>query len=64
MFYFNRFDEYCMQVLESENIRFKTGYKLVAGDFPYGKDVRMLPYIPLIERWVPMVEVQWSGDIK
>ena len=48
----------------SENIRFKTGYKLIAGDFPYGKDVRMLPYIPLIERWVPLIEVEWSGNVK
>ena len=44
----------------SQSFRVITGYKLVTGQYPYGHDMRILPYIPLLERWVPIVELQWA----
>ena len=44
----------------SSVFRVITGYKLVAGEFPYGKEVRLLPYIPVLEKWIPIIELQWS----
>jgi len=44
---------------KSERIRFSTGYKYVNADFPYGKKSRLLPYLPIAESWVPMVDIQW-----
>ena len=43
----------------SSTFRAMIGYKLVSGDYPYGKQTRLLPYIPLIEQWLPLVELQW-----
>ena len=43
----------------SSKFRIITGYKLVHGEYPYGKQTRLLPYFPLIERWLPMIEFQW-----
>tara|TARA_B000000557_G_scaffold99137_1_gene80347 strand:- start:466 stop:1287 length:822 start_codon:yes stop_codon:yes gene_type:complete len=43
----------------SSKFRIMTGYKLVSGDYPYGKQTRLLPYIPLMERWLPLIELQW-----
>lgn len=43
----------------SSNFRMMVGYKLVSGEYPYGKQTRLLPYIPLLERWFPLVELQW-----
>jgi hypothetical protein len=37
-----------------------TGFKFIAGDFPYGKDSRILPYLPILESWVPILELQWA----
>ena len=45
---------------KSENFRALTGYKFVMGDYPYGPDMRLLPYIPMAETWVPIIEFQWA----
>ena len=45
---------------KSENFRILTGYKFVMGEYPYGSDMRLLPYIPMYETWVPMIEFQWA----
>ena len=34
---------------KSENFRVLTGYKFVMGEYPYGSDMRLLPYIPMAE---------------
>ena len=44
----------------SQSFRVLTGYKLVTGQYPYGHDIRLLPYIPLLETWIPIVELQWA----
>ena len=46
----------------SRTSRFRVfvGYKLVSGDFPHGKETRLLPYLPMLEKWIPLVELQWS----
>lgn len=44
---------------KSKKTRLSIGYKYVYGDFPYGKQSRVLPYFPLVESWVPMFDVQW-----
>jgi hypothetical protein len=49
---------------KSTNFRIMTGYKFLAGEFPYGKDSRMLPYLPILERWVPILELQWARSKK
>tara|TARA_A100001037_G_C15153817_1_gene641825 strand:+ start:8325 stop:9128 length:804 start_codon:yes stop_codon:yes gene_type:complete len=49
---------------KSDHFRLITGYKFVMGEFPYGSDMRLLPYIPLVERWVPIIELQWAGRKK
>ena len=43
----------------SSTFRIMTGYKLVSGDYPYGKQTRLLPYIPFVEQWLPLIELQW-----
>jgi hypothetical protein len=45
---------------KSNNFRVMTGCKFIAGDFPYGKDSRILPYLPVLESWVPILELQWA----
>jgi len=45
---------------KSENFRVLTGYKFVMGEYPYGSDMRLLPYIPMAETWVPIIEFQWA----
>jgi hypothetical protein len=45
---------------KSENFRVLTGYKFVMGEYPYGSDMRLLPYIPMVETWVPIIEFQWA----
>ena len=49
---------------KSENFRVLTGYKFVMGDYPYGSDMRLLPYIPMAETWVPIIELQWGKSRK
>lgn len=46
---------------KSKNFRVTTGYKLVRAELPFGKQTRILPYLPLMESWVPIIELQWSG---
>ena len=43
----------------SSTFRAMIGYKLVSGQYPYGKQTRLLPYIPLLEQWIPLIELQW-----
>ena len=43
----------------SSKFRIMSGYKLVSGDYPYGKQTRLLPYIPFVEQWLPLIELQW-----
>ena len=49
---------------KSRNFRIMTGYKFLVGEFSYGKDSRMLPYLPILERWVPILELQWARNKK
>ena len=49
---------------KSEKFRVISGYKFIYGEFPYGLDMRILPYVPMMEKWVPMIELQWSGKKK
>jgi len=49
---------------KSNNFRIMMGYKVVLGEFPYGEDIRILPYLPVLERWVPILELQWGRDKK
>ncbi|MEA1880839.1 MAG: hypothetical protein U9N31_00325 [Candidatus Marinimicrobia bacterium] len=46
---------------KSDRFRIMTGYKFVKGTYPYGSDMRLLPYIPMMEKWVPIIELQWTG---
>ena len=46
---------------KSDRFRIMTGYKFVKGTYPYGSDMRLLPYIPMMEKWVPIIELQWAG---
>ena len=46
---------------KSDRFRIMTGYKFVKGKYPYGSDMRLLPYIPMMEKWVPIIELQWAG---
>lgn len=45
----------------SKTFRVTTGYKFVHAELPFGNQTRLLPYIPFIESWVPIIELQWSG---
>ena len=49
---------------KSDNFRVMTGYKFVMGEYPYGSDMRLLPYLPMAEMWVPMIELQWARNRK
>ncbi|MBI79438.1 MAG: hypothetical protein CMQ51_03345 [Gammaproteobacteria bacterium] len=49
---------------KSDKFKIMTGYKLVLGEYPYGKDFRILPYFPIIESWIPIIEFQWAGKRK
>lgn len=44
----------------SNRFRVILGYKLVNGDYPHGRETRILPYVPMLESWVPIVELQWA----
>ena len=47
---------------KSDRFRIMTGYKFVKGKYPYGSDIRLLPYIPMVESWMPIIELQWAGQ--
>ena len=49
---------------KSEGFQVCTGYKFVYGQFPYGDEARFLPYVPMAETWIPMVELQVAGNRK
>ena len=49
---------------KSERFRILTGYKFVHGKYPFGIETRLLPFIPLIDKWVPMIEFQWASSRK
>ncbi len=46
---------------KSDNFRVMTGYKFVVGAYPFGTQANLLPYIPMMEKWIPVIEFQWSG---
>ena len=46
---------------KSDRFRIMTGYKFVKGKYHYRTDMRLLPYNPMMEKWVPMIELQWAG---
>jgi len=54
--------EHKLLLIWSRSSRFRiiTGYKLVSGDFPHGNETRLLPYVPMLEKWVPIIELQWA----
>jgi len=45
----------------SDGFRVITGYKFIYGKYPFGEESRLLPFVPLLDLWVPMIELQWSG---
>ena len=45
---------------KSETFRLLTGYKFVYGEYPFGSESRILPFLPLLDTWVPMIELQWG----
>ena len=47
--------------VKSDRFKVTTGYKFVNAEFPFGTQSRILPYIPLSEKWVPIIELQWAG---
>ena len=49
---------------KSETFRFLTGYKFVFGEYPFGSESRLLPFLPLVDSWVPMIELQWGRSLK
>ena len=49
---------------KSETFRLLTGYKFVFGEYPFGSESRLLPFLPLVDSWIPMVELQWGGSLK
>jgi len=49
---------------KSERFRILTGYKLVHGEYPFGTETRLLPFIPLLDKWVPIIELQWASSRK
>ena len=49
---------------KSEKFKVMTGYKFVVGEYPFGSDARILPYFPVLEAWVPIIELQWARNIK
>jgi len=49
---------------KSDRFRILMGYKFVVGAYPYGFDTHVLPYVPMMEKWVPIIEFQWAGKKK
>ena len=49
---------------KSETFRFLTGYKFVHGEYPFGTESRILPFLFLVDTWVPMIELQWGRSLK
>ena len=49
---------------KSETFRILTGYKFVYGEYPFGVESRILPFLLFIDSWVPMIELQWGRSLK
>ena len=49
---------------KSETFRFLTGYKFVHGKYPFGTESRILPFLFLVDTWVPIIELQWGRSLK
>ena len=49
---------------KSETFRLLTGYKFVHGKYPFGTESRILPFLFLVDTWVPMIELQWGRSLK
>ena len=49
---------------KSETFRLLTGYKFVFGEYPFGSESRLLPFLPLVDSWIPMIELQWGRFLK
>ncbi len=49
---------------KSETFRLLTGYKFVFGEYPFGPESRILPFLPLVDSWIPMIELQWGRSLK
>ena len=49
---------------KSETFRLLTGYKFVFGEYPFGTESRLLPFLPLVDSWIPMIELQWGRSLK
>ena len=49
---------------KSDTFRFLTGYKFVHGEYPFGSESRILPFLFLVDAWVPMIELQWGRSLK
>ena len=49
---------------KSETFRLVTGYKFVFGEYPFGSESRLLPFLPLVDSWIPVIELQWGRSLK
>ncbi len=49
---------------KSDRFRLSAGYKVVHGEYPFGVDTHLLPYLPMAETWIPFVDFQWAWDRK
>ena len=49
---------------KSDTFRFLTGYKFVHGEYPFGSESRILPFLFLVDAWVPIIELQWGRSLK
>ena len=49
---------------KSETFRLLTGYKFVFGEYPFGPESRLLPFLPLVDSWIPIIELQWGRSLK
>ena len=49
---------------KSETFRLLTGYKFVHGEYPFGSESRLLPFLLLVDTWVPIIELQWGRSLK
>jgi len=49
---------------KSNRLRIITGYKYIYGKYPFGNESRLLPFVPLLDSWVPIIELQWGGSRK
>jgi hypothetical protein len=49
---------------KSKRFRILTGYKFVFGEYPFGPESRLLPFLPLVDSWIPMIELQWGRSLR